>query len=85
MTLIVQAIPRKGNGNQGRRGLHKLSYLGELGKMATRQQHTASATKSKYQTSITNTLTRTSAVTKNEVTTIYTLGQSPFKRTKRSR
>ena len=52
MTLIVQAIPRKGDGNQRGRGLHKLSCFEELGKMATRQQHTASATTSKYQTSI---------------------------------
>lgn len=71
MTSIAQAIHRKGDGNQGGRGLHKLSCLGELGKMATRQKHTASTTTSKYQTNITNTLTRTSAVTKNELTTIF--------------
>ena len=46
MTLIEQAVPRKGDGNQGGRGLYKLSCLGEQGKMATRQQHTASTTTS---------------------------------------
>lgn len=46
ITLIVQAVPKKGDGNQGGRGLYKLSCLGEQGKMATRQQHTASTTTS---------------------------------------